>query len=147
MPSLASTAPPARTQPRLFPVGAWDAHHHIFDLDRFRLAETRHFTPDSAPLSALEAFHHDLGIDHPALAHGLSFGRDLSSLEFYLEHFEGSARAYGVIDLETVTDQELERLYLKVRAHFSARTLPRLTSPTAGNHWDSHRLPSTQMST
>ncbi|ORY81811.1 hypothetical protein BCR35DRAFT_321341 [Leucosporidium creatinivorum] len=111
MPSLVSTAPNTKAQPRLMPPGSWDTHHHIFDLDRFPLASTRHFTPDSAPLSALEVFHHDLGIDHPALAHGLSFGRDLSSLEFYLEYFEGSARAYGVIELESVTDEELERLY------------------------------------
>ncbi|GAA6023031.1 hypothetical protein JCM10207_002049 [Rhodosporidiobolus poonsookiae] len=103
----------SRTGPRLFPPGSWDTHHHIFDLDKFPLADTRHFTPDSAPLSALCQFHRDLGIDHAGLSHGLSFGSDISSLEHYMEYFEGTARAYGVINLETVTDEELDRLAAK----------------------------------
>lgn len=113
-PLFASSAPRSDVE-RVFPTGSWDTHHHIFDLDLFPLADTRHFTPASAPLSALEAFQRDLGIDHVALAHGLSFGSDISSLEHYLDHFEGTARAYGVIDLEKVTDAELQRLDDKVR--------------------------------
>ncbi|GAA5916539.1 hypothetical protein JCM6882_003576 [Rhodosporidiobolus microsporus] len=109
MPSLASTRP-ASVSERVFPPGSWDTHQHIFDLDKFPLAATRHFTPDFASLEQLTAFHHALGIDHAGLAHGLSFGSDISSLEYYLDHFEGTGRAYGVINLETITDEELQRL-------------------------------------
>ncbi|KAM0756201.1 hypothetical protein T439DRAFT_308655 [Meredithblackwellia eburnea MCA 4105] len=110
MPPLAETAPASSTCNRVFPKGAWDTHHHIFDLDKFPLAPTRHFTPDSAPLRSLEHFHHQLGIDHAGLAHGLSFGWDISSLEYYLDYFQGTSSAYGVIDLPNVTDKELHRL-------------------------------------
>ncbi|GAA6042690.1 hypothetical protein JCM8097_003748 [Rhodosporidiobolus ruineniae] len=109
MPPLAATRP-ATARERIFPPGSWDTHQHVFDLDKFPLAPTRHFTPDSALLEALVAFHHELGIDHAGLAHGLSFGSDISSLEHYLDFFEGTGRAYGVISLETVTDAELQRL-------------------------------------
>ncbi|KAI5476040.1 amidohydrolase 2 [Pseudohyphozyma bogoriensis] len=109
MAPLAATATGDRSD-RVFPAGSWDCHHHIFDLDLFPLAATRHFTPANASLAELEAFQHKLGIDHVALAHGLSFGSDISSLEFYLKHFEGTGSAYGVIDLENTTLEELQRL-------------------------------------
>jgi hypothetical protein len=107
MPSLIDTAP-SRSY-RLCPPGSWDVHHHIFELDgRFPLSPTRHFTPSSATLEQLEAFQHSMGIDHVSMSHGLSFGTDLRSLQHYMKHFEGSARAYGCVDIESVTDEEIQ---------------------------------------
>lgn len=93
MPSLVSTAPIRTDQP--CPPGSWDVHHHIFDLDKFPLAPTRHFTPSSAPLHSFETFQHSMGIDHACIAHGLSFGTDPSSLLYYLKYFNGSDTLLG----------------------------------------------------
>ncbi|WWC63045.1 uncharacterized protein I303_105644 [Kwoniella dejecticola CBS 10117] len=105
MPSLSATASKRTDQP--CPPGSWDVHHHIFDLDRFPLSPTRHFTPSPAPLSAFEEFQHSMGIEHASIAHGLSFGTDPSSLLFYLNYFKGSARAYACIDIDKTTDDEI----------------------------------------
>lgn len=114
MPSLASTAPP-RTTEQPCPSGSWDVHHHIFDLDgRFPLSPTRHFTPSPATLAQFEAFQHGLGIEHACIAHGLSFGTDPSSLLFYLDHFQGTARAFACVDITSVTDEEITELRGKV---------------------------------
>ncbi|GAA5872656.1 hypothetical protein JCM8547_003721 [Rhodosporidiobolus lusitaniae] len=110
MPSLASTQSESAASRRVCPPGSWDCHHHVFDLS-FPFASTRHFTPGPAPLPALEAFQHDLGIEHCGIAHGLSYGSDISSLKSFVKHFDGTARAYGVIDVEKVTDDELDQLY------------------------------------
>lgn len=108
MPSLASTAPTRTEQP--CPPGSWDVHHHIFDLDKFPLAPTRHFTPSSAPLHSFETFQHSLGIDHACVAHGLSFGTDPSSLLYYLKYFNGTGRAYACIDIEKTTDEQIHSM-------------------------------------
>ncbi|WWC93845.1 hypothetical protein V866_000681 [Kwoniella sp. B9012] len=108
MPSLSSTAAHRTDQP--CPPGSWDVHHHIFDLDKFPLSPSRHFTPSPAPLPSFEAFQHSLGIEHASIAHGLSFGTDPSSLLYYLKYFEGTARAYACIDIEKATDEEIQSM-------------------------------------
>ncbi|OCF31071.1 amidohydrolase 2 [Kwoniella heveanensis BCC8398] len=114
MPSLASTASIDHSitpeQDRICPRGSWDVHHHIFDLDKFPLSPTRHFTPSPASLASFESFQHSLGIEHPCIAHGLSFGTDPSSLLHYLKYFDGTARAYACIDIETASDEEIQNL-------------------------------------
>ncbi|OWZ37512.1 amidohydrolase 2 [Cryptococcus neoformans c45] len=108
MPSLVSTAPIRTDQP--CPPGSWDVHHHIFDLDKFPLAPTRHFTPSSAPLHSFETFQHSMGIDHACIAHDLSFGTDPSSLLYYLKYFNGTGRAYACIDIEKTTDEQIQSM-------------------------------------
>jgi len=112
---LYSTASDDEKQKRICPPGSWDVHHHIFDLDRFDLSSTRHFTPSPAPLPAFEAFEHSLGIDHTCIAHGMSFGLDVSSLLYYLDHFDGTVRAFGIIDIEHTPLEEMWNMKRKVR--------------------------------
>ncbi|WWC88748.1 uncharacterized protein L201_003661 [Kwoniella dendrophila CBS 6074] len=100
----------ARQRTDLVPPGSWDTHHHIFELDKYPLAEGRHFTPSIATRHELEEFQKSLGFEHTCIAHGLPLGYDLSSLVDALEHFKGAVRGIGVIDHEAITDSELQKL-------------------------------------
>ncbi|KAI9927129.1 hypothetical protein ASPWEDRAFT_121611 [Aspergillus wentii DTO 134E9] len=93
------------------PSGAWDTHHHIFEPDRFPFAEGRHFTPARASLEQLQKFEESIGVEHVCIAHGLSYGADCSSLLYYLGQFQGSARGICVLNLEKITDDELNRYH------------------------------------
>ena len=104
-----------------------DTHFHFFQIDpcipSFPLSPTRHFTPSPVPLSAYFEWANILGIDHGGLTHGLSFGNDLSSLEYYLDKFASGRRAFAVVDLEKITDAEIKALHAKVSADILFLTL------------------------
>lgn len=51
-----------------------------------------------------------MGIDHACIAHGLSFGTDPSSLLYYLKYFNGTGRAYACIDIEKMTDEQIQSM-------------------------------------
>nr|XP_036575538.1 tim barrel metal-dependent [Colletotrichum truncatum]KAF6782127.1 tim barrel metal-dependent [Colletotrichum truncatum] len=93
------------------PKGAWDTHHHIFEPERFPFASGRHFTPSVATLEQLKAFEKSIGVSHVCIAHGLSYGANCSSLLYYLEQFNGTARGICVLDLDTVTDELLDKYH------------------------------------
>lgn len=93
------------------PPGAWDTHHHIFEPDRFPFANGRHFTPARASLGQLQEFEKSIGVEHVCIAHGLSYGADCTSLLYYLDQFGGKARGICVLDVETVTDELLEKYH------------------------------------
>ncbi|KAK1449559.1 hypothetical protein CPAR01_00639 [Colletotrichum paranaense] len=97
--------------PKPVPVGAWDTHHHIFEPARFPFAFERHFTPSVATLDQLKDFEESIGVSHVCIAHGLSYGPDCSSLLYYLAQFDGTARGICVLDLDTVTDELLEKYH------------------------------------
>ncbi|KAF9876789.1 tim barrel metal-dependent [Colletotrichum karsti] len=97
--------------PKPVPAGAWDTHLHIFEPGRFAFASGRHFTPSVATLGQLLDFEDFIGVSHVCIAHGLSYGADCSSLLYYLEHFNGTARGICVLDLETVTYDLLDKYH------------------------------------
>ncbi|OCF31434.1 hypothetical protein I317_07709 [Kwoniella heveanensis CBS 569] len=100
-----------RVRGDLVPEGSWDTHHHVFDLHKYPLADGRHFTPSSATTQELKEFQERLGFQHTCIAHGLSFGYDLTSLKDYLDYMEGTARGIAVIDHTTISDEELQELH------------------------------------
>ncbi|KAL4951877.1 hypothetical protein BDW69DRAFT_201161 [Aspergillus filifer] len=92
----------------LFPNGAWDVHHHIFDPERYAYSPTRHLTPPPATIAQFLEFKKKLGITKSVLTHGLSYGSDCSSLRGFVSELGASdTKAIGVIDSETVTANEL----------------------------------------
>ncbi|KAL3478839.1 hypothetical protein BJX99DRAFT_256046 [Aspergillus californicus] len=92
----------------MFPNGAWDVHHHIFDPTQFEYSPTRHLTPPPATIAQFRAFKTSLGITKSVLTHGLSYGSDCSSLRaFTAELGTSDTKAIGVIDPETVTADAL----------------------------------------
>lgn len=93
------------------PKGAWDTHHHIFEPSKFPFAPGRHFTPSVATLDDLKTFEASIGVDHVCIAHGLSYGADCTSLLYYLDQFQGEARGICVLDIDTVTDELLEKYH------------------------------------
>ncbi|KAL4738802.1 hypothetical protein BDV11DRAFT_205649 [Aspergillus similis] len=95
----------------LFPNGAWDVHHHIFEPARYAYSPTRHLTPPPATVSQFEEFKKKLGITKSVLTHGLSYGSDCSSLRgFVSELGTSNTKAIGVIDPENVTPDELHEM-------------------------------------
>ncbi|KAL4812529.1 hypothetical protein BDW67DRAFT_178668 [Aspergillus spinulosporus] len=95
----------------LFPNGAWDVHHHIFEPARYAYSPTRHLTPPPATVSQFEEFKKKLGITKSVLTHGLSYGSDCSSLrDFVSELGPSNTKAIGVIDPEKVTPEELHEM-------------------------------------
>lgn len=93
------------------PKGAWDTHHHIFEHDRFPFSPERHFTPSIATLKQLQEFEASIGVQHVCIAHGLAYGPDCTSLLYFLRQFEGHARGICVLDLDTVTDAQLDEYH------------------------------------
>lgn len=93
------------------PAGSWDTHHHIFEPERFPFAAGRHFTPSVATLEQLREFEDSVGVEHVCIAHGLSYGPDCTSLLYYLEQFQGSARGICVIDETNITDSLLDKYH------------------------------------
>jgi predicted TIM-barrel fold metal-dependent hydrolase len=61
-----------------------------------------------ATLDELKAFEKSIGVDHVCIAHGLSYGKDCSSLLYYLGQFRSEARGICVIDETSVTDDLLD---------------------------------------
>ncbi|KAL3434576.1 hypothetical protein BDV09DRAFT_185805 [Aspergillus tetrazonus] len=95
----------------LFPYGAWDVHHHIFEPARYAYSPTRHLTPPPATVSQFEEFKKKLGITKSVLTHGLSYGSDCSSLRDFVSKLGTSnTKAIGVVDPETVTADELHEM-------------------------------------
>ncbi|KAL5046711.1 hypothetical protein BDW71DRAFT_63564 [Aspergillus fruticulosus] len=95
----------------LFPNGAWDVHHHIFDPARYAYSPTRHLTPPPATIAQFEDFKKKLGITNSVLTHGLSYGSDCSSLQDFVSELGASnTKAIGVIDPGTVTVDELHEM-------------------------------------
>jgi hypothetical protein len=111
---VSSQLPPLHMSSAYIDKPCSSSHFHIFELDRFPLSQRRHFTPGHTSLASFEAFQHSLGIDHPGLTHGLSFGLDISSIYEYMRYFEGTGAAFAVIDLDTITDEELKKMHESV---------------------------------
>lgn len=97
--------------PKSVPAGAWDTHHHIFEVDRFPFATGRHFTPSPATVEDLQKFEASVGVEHVVIAHGLSYGPDCTSLKYYLSRFNGKARGICVLDEKSVSDGTLDEYH------------------------------------
>ncbi|KAI3071512.1 hypothetical protein CBS147353_6418 [Aspergillus niger] len=96
----------------LFPKGGWDVHHHIFEPERFPYAPDRHLTPPPATVERYNEFKKSLGLSNSVLTHGLSYGADCTSLtKFIAELGEKNTIGIGVIDPDTVTTAQLQKMY------------------------------------
>ncbi|OAA57593.1 Amidohydrolase 2 [Niveomyces insectorum RCEF 264] len=96
----------------LFPNGGWDTHHHIFDPERFPYSPNRHLTPPPATIEAFKAFQARLGLTKSVLTQGLSYGSDAASLKAFLAGLgDSTPSSIGVIDPESITDDELRALH------------------------------------
>ena len=116
----------------LFPKGGWDVHHHIFErkmpfltpklqasltiwickAERFPYAPDRHLTPPSATVERYNAFKKELGLTNSVLTHGLSYGADCACLTTFISELgESTTRGIAVIDPETVTSDQLEKMH------------------------------------
>ncbi|CAG8930620.1 unnamed protein product [Penicillium salamii] len=96
----------------LFPNGGWDVHHHIFEPERFPYAPDRHLTPPPATIERYNEFKKNLGLTNSVLTHGLSYGADCACLlKFISELGESTTRGIAVIDPETVTSDQLQKMH------------------------------------
>ncbi|KAH7359130.1 hypothetical protein B0T11DRAFT_112433 [Plectosphaerella cucumerina] len=110
MAPAALLATPSRDTPKsvMFPNGAWDTHHHIFEPETFPYSNDRHLTPPAATIEKFNAFKNSLGITHSILTHGLSYGDDCTSLKAFVPRLgRQQTLAIGVIDPDNTPDEEL----------------------------------------
>ena len=117
---------PNPTAPRIaLPVGACDAHCHIFGpTDRFPYAEGRTFTPPAAPKEDLRRLHDFLGFERAVIVQSACHGTDHSAL---LDALEAGAGRYRGVALVT-PDTEIARLHEAgvrgARLHFTPHLGP-----------------------
>ncbi|SSW71995.1 amidohydrolase family protein [Achromobacter agilis] len=103
--------------PVSLPTDACDCHVHILDPDRFPYAQARAYTPPPAPVAQLRQFHQGLGIGRTVVVQPSCYAFDNSALCSALDTLGlEAARGVAVVDVERVSDGELERLsHLGVR--------------------------------
>jgi 2-pyrone-4,6-dicarboxylate lactonase len=89
-----------------------DCHVHVFDPARFAYAPVRAYTPPAATVEALETMLQGLDMQRVVLVQPSIYGTDNRCLLSALQHL-GTTKARGVVvvDLDSVTDSELQQLY------------------------------------
>lgn len=91
---------------------ACDCHVHVFDPDRFHYAANRAYTPGKASVQALTALHKGMGISRVVVVQPSIYGTDNACLlDAIAQLGQDRARGIAVVDLATVTDEELARLH------------------------------------
>lgn len=101
------------------PSGAWDTHVHVFDSTIGPFSPDSAYTPAQAPLDRLLEFGRSISEhDSPVnllLVQPSPYGTDNSVLLSVLKTLQGSdnvmARGIAVVDVATVTDEELWELH------------------------------------
>jgi 2-pyrone-4,6-dicarboxylate lactonase len=103
---------PAPSRPRLrLPVGACDAHCHVFGPARiFPFAAERTFTPGDAPKERLFALHAMLGIERCVIVQSSCHGFDNRVVANAIAAKQGRYCGIALVPL-TVTDAGLRRLH------------------------------------
>ncbi|KAI9932433.1 hypothetical protein MW887_008674 [Aspergillus wentii] len=102
----------------LLPPGAFDTHVHVFDPKLGPYADGRAYTPEDAPLQKLIAFNKNIAANTQngtlVLVQPSPYKTDCTVLMHCLQELkdrEVTAYAIVVIDLETITDEELEHMH------------------------------------
>ncbi len=91
---------------------ACDCHVHVFDPDRFPYTTTRAYTPGKASVQALIAQHKAMGLSRLVVVQPSIYGHDNACLlDAIAQLGQDRARGIAVVDLDTVTDEELARLH------------------------------------
>lgn len=79
--------------------------------DDFPLHPTRPYTPKAAPLSDLMGFETKIGVAHVCIVSITSYATDNSHLVDALKKLQGRGRGVAVVDIDTVTDAELDEMH------------------------------------
>jgi len=91
---------------------ACDCHVHVFDPERFPYAANRAYTPGKASVQALTALHKGMGFSRVVVVQPSIYGTDNACLLNAVEQLgQDRARGIAVVDLTTVTNEELARLH------------------------------------
>ena len=93
------------------PLGACDAHCHIFGpADRYPYAPDRSYTPPDAPLAALRALHEILGLGRAVLVNASCHGRDNRVILDAIAQSRGRYRGVANAD-DSFTAEDLRILH------------------------------------
>ncbi|KAL4764709.1 amidohydrolase family protein [Aspergillus foveolatus] len=102
----------------LLPPGAFDTHVHVFDPRIGPYAANRAYTPDDAPLENLVSFNRSITQDDTGsnivLVQPSPYRTDCTVMMKCLQELRArqrSAYAIAVLDLDGITDHELERMH------------------------------------
>lgn len=91
---------------------ACDSHVHIFDPDRFPYAQDRSYTPGQASVTTLLAMHKAMGIARVVLVQPSIYSTDNACLLDAISQIgQNRARGIAVVDLASVSDDDLQRLH------------------------------------
>jgi 2-pyrone-4,6-dicarboxylate lactonase len=103
---------PAPSTPALtLPVGACDAHCHVFGpAADFPFASQRTYTPVDAPWDTLKALHDKLGLARTVLVQASCHGTDNAAMLDAIARSNGTCRGVAMVARD-VTDEELQRLH------------------------------------
>lgn len=106
---LAPDANPTKPKQPL-PVGAWDAHCHVFGpAADFPYAEDRSYTPPDAPFETLQALHNHLGFTRGVIVQASCHGSDNRAMLDAIARSEGRYRGVAIVD-GSDTDEQLAEM-------------------------------------
>lgn len=106
---LAPDANPTKPKQPL-PVGAWDAHCHVFGpAADFPYADDRSYTPPDAPFETLQALHNHLGFTRGVIVQASCHGSDNRAMLDAIARSEGRYRGVAIVD-GSETDEQLAEM-------------------------------------
>lgn len=106
---LAPDANPTKPKQPL-PVGAWDAHCHVFGpAADFPNADDRSYTPPDAPFETLQALHNHLGFTRGVIVQASCHGSDNRAMLDAIARSEGRYRGVAIVD-GSETDEQLAEM-------------------------------------
>ena len=83
---------------QLLPVGAWDAHCHVFGpAANFPYAQDRSYTPPDAPFETLRALHDHLGFTRGVIVQASCHGSDNRAMLDAIARSEGRYRGVAIV--------------------------------------------------
>lgn len=123
---------PKQTLAQRMPVGAWDSHMHVFDLDNYELIPNAIYRPNSYSLRQAMEFESTVGIKNIVLVQPSIYGNDNGCLLDALKEL-GPEQGRGVVAFDpdtTSMDQLREWHKLGVRgARFNVQSSGRTLEP------------------
>ncbi|WP_407792393.1 amidohydrolase family protein [Pigmentiphaga litoralis] len=94
------------------PKGACDCHVHIFGpYQKYPLGDSRSYSPPEAPVEMLLALMDSMSLDRAVVVNGTAYNRDSRILYDALQGHRDRLRGIAVLDPDTTTDAELDRLH------------------------------------
>jgi predicted TIM-barrel fold metal-dependent hydrolase len=111
IPTCKGPDPDTRRPKLVLPVGACDAHCHVFGPGSvFPYAEDRAYTPPDSPYEGLVKLHGILGIARAVIVHASCHGSDMTVTLDGIARSGGRMRGVAVVE-QGVSDAELARLH------------------------------------